>query len=61
MKCLHCTEGFYLELETGEDYCPDCGHYHIALVFLVRPTNLSDYNPTPKGGWSKDYRDDLPF
>lgn len=49
MKCINCEEGYYLELETGEDYCPDCGHYHIYPVSLERSINLSEHIVVLKG------------
>ncbi len=61
MRCQKCSEGYYISLETGEEYCPCCGNYYINPVLLQRPDDLPNYNPIPKKGWSEDYRNDLPF
>jgi predicted RNA-binding Zn-ribbon protein involved in translation (DUF1610 family) len=45
----------------GAFYCIDCGHTKIPRCYIDRPSDLPDYNPVPKGGYSKDIRDDLPF
>lgn len=51
----------YLSMTSGELYCPSCGSTYIPREFLERPKDMPDYNPIPKGGWSKDIRDNLPF
>lgn len=64
MYCSNCRKDTRMidhqEIE-GAFYCLDCGHTKIPRCYIDRPSDLPDYNPVPKGGYSKDIRDDLPF